>query len=142
MALTADAFILRDRKFLLLRRKGGAGDGFWYLPGGFVEQEEDPADAIVRETREEAGLEIHDPDLLRVWSYRLSSGQDAFHATFYAESPSGGVRLSSEHSGYRWAAPSEYRGYLDAAVDPQDPVHASFHPQLLRNLKLLEERLG
>ncbi len=43
------------RQVLLLRREIPF---LWDLPGGGIEQNEDPADAAVRETREETGLEI------------------------------------------------------------------------------------
>jgi len=39
MRLSADVFVLRDGKMLLLKRSGGLGDGVWYLPGGIVEPE-------------------------------------------------------------------------------------------------------
>jgi 8-oxo-dGTP diphosphatase len=51
---TASAVILSDNRVLLL--KSAKGRGFIY-PGGHVENE-DPATAVLREVREETGLEI------------------------------------------------------------------------------------
>jgi 8-oxo-dGTP pyrophosphatase MutT (NUDIX family) len=44
-----------DGRILLQRHREG---GDWGLPGGAVEPEEDPADALVREVREETSLEV------------------------------------------------------------------------------------
>lgn len=41
---------------LLLKSKGKFGEGFWNAPGGKVEPNETPEDAVRREVREETGL--------------------------------------------------------------------------------------
>ncbi len=52
----------RDR-LLLVRH---TGDGQWGFIGGMVEPEEHPADAAVRETKEEAGLDVEIVELVTV----------------------------------------------------------------------------
>jgi 8-oxo-dGTP pyrophosphatase MutT (NUDIX family) len=44
-----------DERILLVRV---ADRGLWVLPGGSVDPDESPTDAVVRETREEAGLDV------------------------------------------------------------------------------------
>ncbi|WP_232291815.1 NUDIX domain-containing protein [Frankia sp. QA3] len=54
-----DVFLLlvRDDQVLLALRAGtGFADGWWNLPSGKLEQDEDAASALVREAREETGL--------------------------------------------------------------------------------------
>lgn len=141
MKLTADIFIVRSELILLLERKG-TSEGFWYVPGGYVEAGEDPAEAAVREAHEETGLEIDDPEILRVWCYLLADGTYAYHATYLAVSGAGAVTISDEHSGYQWMDPAAYRDeYLPSAADLNDPVQASFLPELRRNIDLLIGKL-
>ena len=55
--LAAYALVLRDDEVLLTRNSPrGPRPGTWTLPGGGVDHGEPPADAVVREVREETGL--------------------------------------------------------------------------------------
>lgn len=56
---TVDAVIFNRRNEILLIKRGGElGNGLWALPGGFVDAHETLYDAVVREVREETGLEV------------------------------------------------------------------------------------
>lgn len=58
--VTAGAIITDDRqRLLLLKHVFRPGSG-WGIPGGFIKRREDPAKAIVRELKEEIGLEVVD----------------------------------------------------------------------------------
>src|SRR6266545_2800638 len=47
-----------DGRVLLGRRAFAPSAGLWDLPGGFLDEQEDPVTALRREVREETGLEI------------------------------------------------------------------------------------
>jgi ADP-ribose pyrophosphatase YjhB (NUDIX family) len=53
---SVNAVVRDDEGRILLQRHAEGGD--WGLPGGAVEPEEDPADALVREVWEETALEV------------------------------------------------------------------------------------
>lgn len=106
-AVTTFAFVADPAKrFLALRRAHPPSLGEWDLPGGFVEAGEDPAAAVVREIREETGL---DAELVRVLgAYASVYGETGRHTVdvgFLAR-----VRvparlvLSEEKSGAAWFA--------------------------------------
>jgi 8-oxo-dGTP diphosphatase len=60
----AVAVILRpDDQFLLAQRPAGkVYAGFWEFPGGKVEPGETPESALIRELREELGIDAELPD--------------------------------------------------------------------------------
>lgn len=72
--VAAYALILRDEQILLTRLASRiSADEKWHLPGGGVDHGENPRDALVREIREETGLEAEVGDTARVYSAHLPS---------------------------------------------------------------------
>jgi ADP-ribose pyrophosphatase YjhB (NUDIX family) len=64
-APTANALVVDDRgRVLLTRRAIEPYKGLWDIPGGFLEEGEDPLDALRRELREETGLQVEPEDYL------------------------------------------------------------------------------
>jgi 8-oxo-dGTP diphosphatase len=56
--LAAYAVVVDDRDRLLLARWHEGPEPLWTMPGGGVELEETPAQAVVREVREETGYDV------------------------------------------------------------------------------------
>jgi 8-oxo-dGTP diphosphatase len=56
--VAAGVLVVRDGAVLLVRRRRSPRRGTWTFPAGFVDFDEDPAEAAVRECREETGLEV------------------------------------------------------------------------------------
>jgi 8-oxo-dGTP diphosphatase len=63
----AGALVTRDRHLLLVRRAHEPWRGSWDVPGGFCGPREHPADAAVREVREETGLLVRTGGILGLW---------------------------------------------------------------------------
>ena len=54
--MTVDAVIITDGRIVLIKRKGRPFKGYYALPGGYVERDEDAKQALAREVEEETGL--------------------------------------------------------------------------------------
>jgi bis(5'-nucleosidyl)-tetraphosphatase len=94
--------ISRQREYLLLDY--GA---HWDFPKGHIEAGEDPETTAARELQEETG--IRDArfisgfkESMRYFYRKAGEGMLKVVIYFLAESPTGNVTLSSEHSGYLW----------------------------------------
>jgi ADP-ribose pyrophosphatase YjhB (NUDIX family) len=64
--VAAGVLVEREDKVLLARRRIGPNQGMWTIPAGFVDSDEDPAGAAVRECHEETGLNVEITGLLDV----------------------------------------------------------------------------
>jgi 8-oxo-dGTP diphosphatase len=65
-ALAADSAVRRGDEVLLIQRKYPPMAGSWAFPGGFVERDEDPMNAALRELKEETGMDGANAKLLMV----------------------------------------------------------------------------
>jgi ADP-ribose pyrophosphatase YjhB (NUDIX family) len=102
--VAAGVLVEHDGKVLLVRRRMMPGLGLWTFPAGFVDFDEHPAAAAVRECREETGLEVEIVGLLdviggrehergadivivycaRLVGGKLGAGDDVDQAAFFA----------------------------------------------------------
>lgn len=65
--IVAAAVLVHEGRVLLTRRMEGSHlAGLWEFPGGKVEPGEDPMATVVRECREECGIELEVKDILDV----------------------------------------------------------------------------
>ena len=99
------AAVFRENRILLVQE---CEDGTWSLPGGWADVGESPAEAIVREVREESGYETRAVKLLAVYD-RNKHGHPPFpfHAYkifFLCELIGGEAAVSNETTGVDWYA--------------------------------------
>jgi 8-oxo-dGTP diphosphatase len=64
--VAAGVLVEQEGRVLLVRRRLNPRQGMWTFPAGFVDFDEDPAEAAVRECCEETGLEVEITGLLDV----------------------------------------------------------------------------
>ena len=90
----AGGLLVHEGRVLVVQRGHDPGKGRWTLPGGFAEEDESPDAAIIREVREETGLDTapccllairhaqgdHDQNLYMVFGLRLIGSADALKA--------------------------------------------------------------
>jgi 8-oxo-dGTP diphosphatase len=118
--VTACAIVVDDGKVLLARRGGPPFEGRWDLPGGFVAEGEHPLDAVRRELREEAGLEIEPRELVGIWMDHYSedeSGPSTMNLYFTATSRGGDAKAADDVAELRWTR----------ADDVPPPGELAFH---------------
>lgn len=75
------AVVVDGGRVLLVKRATEPGKGKWSIPGGLVEVGEAPEEAVVRELKEEAGIDGEVIGLFGVYNYveRDSSGRVRYH---------------------------------------------------------------
>ena len=76
-APAVEGLLERGGRVLLAKRRVDPREGFWDLPGGFLEEGEEPLDGLRREFREETGLEVEPVDFLGVWTDRYGGDSTA-----------------------------------------------------------------
>ena len=62
------AVIVHEKKIALIKRGNEPSKGKWTIPGGLVELAESPETAVIRECKEETGLDSENPLLIDVVS--------------------------------------------------------------------------
>lgn len=87
-------------------------DGFWGTPGGALDPGESAAEAIVREVREELGVEVEPERVLAVYSIRIKYPNDdevAYTSTaFRCRLVSGEIEAADgEILDWEWVPPAE-----------------------------------
>ena len=84
------AIIIQDGKLLLLKQDTDNGRS-WSLPGGKQEPHESVGEALVREVKEETGLDVTPDRLLYVADHVASPEKRILHITFKANVVGGTV---------------------------------------------------
>lgn len=104
------ALIFREGRVLAMRRSRAkdVGAGLWETVSGRVEPDEQPLDALLREVREESGLEVR-VDPRPVDAYAMRRGDRPMVVLLYrCDWVSGEVTRSEEHDAHAWWTPDEF----------------------------------
>ena len=135
---SSKGIIIYNNKILIVRIQTGChAEGIWDLPGGGIENNETPIDALKREVKEETNLEL-DPSSIK----RLSGDtnfdipEDGVHARwiyFKANALSSNVVLNPakwlngkpEHSEYKW---------LDSLTELEQLDMCDEHKSILKSI--------
>ncbi len=112
------AVIRRDGRLLITRRPAsGLLGGLWEFPGGKLQEGEDLPACLIREIREELGVEIEVGTPLGVYQHAYTHFSVTLHA--YACRVLSGEPQPLHASDLRWAAPAELPGYPMGKLDRQ-----------------------
>ena len=105
--LGVGAIIVREERVLLVRRANPPLQNEWSIPGGLVETGEMMKEAVVREVREETGLETEIVELVEVFE-RILRDQDLrvqYHFVlidYLCRVIAGEAKAASDVSEVRW----------------------------------------
>ncbi|MDQ1675988.1 MAG: hypothetical protein QOC93_1132 [Actinomycetota bacterium] len=109
IVVATTAFVQDDNGRVLLIRRSDSGK--WALPGGGQEFGETVAESAVRETREEAGLDVEVTGLVGIYSnpghviaYSDGEVRQQFSICLRARPTGGELQPSSESTDVRWFA--------------------------------------
>ncbi|MFH1803559.1 MAG: NUDIX hydrolase [Pseudomonadota bacterium] len=110
------AVVWRDDAVLLIRRGNPPKAGQWSLPGGAQELGETVQQAVIREVREEAGIDITDLILIDVVDMITPprNGKVEYHYTlidFTARALAGDLQAGGDASDARWVNPIDLPHY-------------------------------
>jgi len=114
--LGVGALIFERGKILLVERGEQPLKGYWSLPGGVLETGETLAEGIIREVREETGLEVKPVKVLEIFEriMRDAEGQAEYHYVLidYICRVTGGLlRAADDASRAEWVARRDLADY-------------------------------
>ncbi|MGB9341610.1 MAG: 8-oxo-dGTP diphosphatase MutT [Polyangiales bacterium] len=108
--VVAAAVVIRAGRVLLTRRAEGQHlAGMWEFPGGKLEAGESPEEALVRECREECGIEVEVNDILEVTHHRYPKKEVLL--LFYRCGLRAGEVRHLQVADHAWVAPPELDRY-------------------------------
>ncbi len=101
-AVAVLALIVEDERVLLVQRANDPQKGLWVTPAGFMEWNEDPAEAACREVLEETGLDVHIDRLLDVFHTPDDSGLADVVIAYAASIQGGKLQAADDAEDAAW----------------------------------------
>lgn len=116
------AIIVHENRVLLVRRGTEPMRGRWSIPGGLIEVGEMLSEALVREVREETGLEVEPVELVELLDrIHRENGRVRYHyviADYLCRVTGGTLRAASDADEVRWVERAEWNSHSALALEP------------------------
>jgi 8-oxo-dGTP pyrophosphatase MutT (NUDIX family) len=118
-----------DGRLLLEHRKD---DGLWGLPAGWVETGETPADALIREFREETGLEVEPVALIGLYTRlpgQYEQPHTSIHPLYLCRLKGGTLRISHESLAMEYRDPASVTNWhKDHGIQAEHAIAYRLNP--------------
>jgi len=105
--VAAGTLVDQDGRALLIRRGVEPGLGQWGLPAGYAEVGEIPEQTAIRETREEAGIDVALDNMLGIYSFGSETLPSGVLILYAAQVTGGQPRPGDDATEVRFFAPTE-----------------------------------
>ncbi|MEJ0092310.1 MAG: 8-oxo-dGTP diphosphatase MutT [Methylocella sp.] len=126
LLVVAVALIDADRRVLIAQRPEGKSlAGLWEFPGGKVDPGERPEEALIRELREELGIEVEAPCLAPLTFASFAYPDFHLLMPLYICGRWSGFVSSQENQTLKWVFAKDLRAY------PMPPADAPLIPALV-----------
>ncbi len=126
LLVAAAALIDPDCRVLIAQRpQGKTLAGLWEFPGGKVEVDERPEEALIRELHEELGISVEEACLAPLTFASFAYPDFHLLMPLYICRRWSGFVEAREHQALKWAAPKDLRAY------PMPPADAPLIPALI-----------
>ena len=112
MIKISKSIIEKDGEYLLLKRSDTSKSfpGLWDFAGGKDNPGETPEQSVVRETKEETDFDVEPGEMVKKAEYH----DDQYDLLFHYFTPtilSGQLKLSHDHSGFKWVPKDEIKNF-------------------------------
>jgi len=121
-----DAVILDQGRVLLMKRNNPPVRGWWWIPGGRIRRGESLSEALLRQVKEETGLDIEIIRLIDVYSLFWKYRHDVA-VTYLVKKTGGKLKLNSEHSDFRWISdiPANVHDHIKKVLKDSKAVNST-----------------
>jgi 8-oxo-dGTP diphosphatase len=112
------AIIINNKRILTVKRASSQAfaPGRWEFPGGKLESGENIKEGLLREIREETGLECKVVRILYASDFTSSHTGDSKILAYLCSTDDYEVNLSHEHDDYKWADKHEMKEIIFSEI--------------------------
>lgn len=103
---TTSIILEKNKKILLLQRSEEPFRDYWVLPGGYVENDENPALTIKREVKEETGLDVIINKIVAIYLIDNDPRGNSIDIVYFGIITGGKLRLK-EHNQAKFFSPND-----------------------------------
>jgi len=114
--------VVHENRVLLVQRGTEPLKGRWTIPGGLIDVGETLREAVIREVREETGLNVEPLELIELLDRIYREGERVrYHyviADYLCRVEGGALHAASDAAAVRWVERAEWNSHSALKIDP------------------------